>query len=243
MKKLTYLTAMACLSTAAAVQAANTSFTGPYVDGFVGGTFLNGHVKSTAKLTDTPDVAYVKGDNSVTNLGASAGFGVGYAYQYANHFLVGLELTASQINAEMEDPQNFNFGGGVIYSNISVKLENDFALLFKPGYVIGESALAYLLIGARWGNFETTNWLNIDDVGIPPSSITTSAYTAGVTAGVGFKQLLTDHLGVALEYAFTNYGYIEAPEYTALVSGFTFNNSPSVEANTQTLAAQLSYNF
>ncbi len=168
--------------------------------------------------------------------------GIEYAYQFHNGFLLGLAATAGFNNVEFDntlntfdhafttDDTNHFDNYTNVSSTLNVELENDFALLFKAGFVVRHNTLIYALVGPRWGNFESTlnssyNNNGSTDVGcgLGPfakcdnawdatltDSSSNSEYQLGVTAGVGIRQALSEHFMLGLEYAYTHYGDLDS---------------------------------
>ena len=89
--------------------------------------------------------------------------GIEYAYQFHNGFLLGLAAIAGFNNVEFNNTLNtfdhaFTTDDMAYFDNytnvsstLNVELENDFALLFKAGFVVRHNTLIYALVGATLG--------------------------------------------------------------------------------------------
>jgi len=224
--------------------------------------------------------------------GSIAGMvGVEYAWQFDNGLVLGLAATAGFENIQFNNTDDVNnFVAFAVYSatdpdvtpigagnlnsaggnTLKVELENDFAVLFKPGFVLKENTLVYLLVGPRWGNFETSldSTLvqngSVTGTGVTPgswgptgfaTSTSNSEYEIGITAGVGVRQALTDHFHIGLEYAYTHYSDIDSltssfgpfttePANPTPELAFQFDSAAlDMIANTHTVMGTLSYRF
>lgn len=154
--------------------------------------------------------------------------GVDYAYQWHNGFVLGLGVTAGFDNINFNNTElsvlrsssTLIISNNSIESTVAVELENDFAILFKPGFVVRRNTLIYALVGPRWGNIETS--VNSFD-GAEGASVFSDAwdiqfagsddasgYQLGITAGAGIKQMVSEHMSIGLEYAFTHYGDLDS---------------------------------
>jgi opacity protein-like surface antigen len=243
MKKLTFL----MLAFAAHNAQAASPFAGVYVSAAAGGTLLDSQVEQTISVSKPSLVSgEFPSDNDAEGLGGAGWVALGYSYQSHNHFVLGLEATAGQANPEADYTHSLLVAGHPFSSEIKTQLKNDFALLFKPGYVIKERTQLYGFVGPRWGNMESHLSSNVTGA-IAHDKV--SGYELGVTAGLGIAHLVTDHLSVGLEYAYTNYGDIASPNTTSepfiegLGSVVTAHDNPDLSVNTNTVAVQLSYHF
>jgi len=215
-----------------------------------------------------------------------------YNYQFDNGLVLGLAATAGFDNVEFNNTMNVTDAPAVddvsaddafktfstVSSTLKAKLENDFAILFKPGFVVREDTLIYALVGPRWGNFETKLSTSYNNNGIADinsacfsgceifawnetlsDSSSNSEYEIGITAGVGIRQVLTDHFQLGLEYAYTHYGDLDSLENFASTNGPVLScvgtddcvdvamdyvaNAQDLIANTHTVMGTLSYRF
>jgi opacity protein-like surface antigen len=212
--------------------------------------------------------------------------GIEYAFQFHNGFLMGIAATAGFNYVDVdntvttsdftylndEDTNYINYNNADV--TLKAKLDNDFAILFKPGFVVRENTLIYALVGPRWGNFHTTlsssynnnggiDCDSPDDCdsgwnGTLTDSASNSKYQVGITAGVGIRQVIADHVMLGLEYAYTHYGDLDellntaGPEFftnpahggEAITSRVAFSAAAQdLASRTNTVMATLSYKF
>lgn len=208
MKKLFFLSLIFSVPMAQAA----TTYTGFYGNLGVGGTIMDVQVKESVAISD-PGIVDVSFPSKINmeGRGFSPRVGAGYSYQFQNHFVLNAEVTAELDNADVTHRNVMLIFANTIESKVTTELKNDFALLFKPGYVFHQYTQIYALIGPRWGNFVTTLTTTIvDSNGMTKSS----DYKVGVTAGVGLEHLITERLSLGFEYAYTNYGQIQSLQNT-----------------------------
>jgi opacity protein-like surface antigen len=113
--------------------------------------------------------------------------------------------------------------------------------------------LFYGILGPRWGNFATsTSSFFESDTGIPVIANPygkTSGYKVGFTAGLGMQQMLSDHLQISFEYAYTNYGNINTPNVVGLAymagtpTGETVTNLTTIKSHANTGLFAISYQW
>jgi opacity protein-like surface antigen len=192
--------------------------------------------------------------------------GLGYAWQFGRG-VIGLEFTAgiTGVEADYEDELDIKLIGlevAGLTTTLETKLRNDFALLLKPGFVIKDKTMIYAFFGPRWGNFETEMTTDItlgsliSGSGEPEvlfsDSESRSGYRFGVTGGVGIETFVADHFAIGLEYAYTNYGNVPAPDTrittigaSGAVDGLLVNipTDPEVDVQTSTIMMNFAYHF
>lgn len=235
MKKLSFVLLALTVHSA---QAAYLS--GFYINGALGGTLLDVEVDQHFSF-GTPATISIPSEINLSDGNVAGWIGVGYSHRFQNHLVLGAEVTAGATNLTVSHKNGFvpefdDFIDGEIESQLS----NDFAALFKVGYLSKHNTYLYALVGPRWGNFESTL-----DTSIPPFLFTDSesGYQLGVTAGVGIEHMINNHLALGLEYAYTSYGQIDSPRTLVQAEGATILDEADLEASTNTLGVRLSYHF
>jgi len=218
-----------------------------------------------------------------------------YAYQFDNGVVLGLAATAGFDSLEFNNtikvddkPVVDDTSAGDTFTTLSTasstlkaELENDFAILFKPGWVIRSNTLIYALVGPRWGNFETKLSSTYNNAGtavlksgvdcFTPGCLngawdetlsddsSNSEYEIGVTAGLGIRQVVSDHFQLGLEYAYTHYGDLDSLQNRASTNGPVLScmgaddcvdvamdyvaNAEDFTANTHAVMGTVSYKF
>jgi opacity protein-like surface antigen len=231
--------------TAQFAQAAPPPYSGFYASIAGGGTITDFNV-------DQDFVAMIAGNfeaalpSNINMQGGSATglIGVGYSYPFQNNFVLGTEVVAEWTNTEIAHKDElFNIGLGTVGGELKARLHNDFALLFKAGYVFHHKTQLYVLLGPRYGNFKTSITSNYSTVSARDEE---SGYQWGVTAGTGLEHLITDHLSLGIEYAYTDYGHIESPHTDSSDGGappLIVTNDVDIKASSNTVLAKLSYHF
>lgn len=246
MKKLTLLYLLLCAYQASAASHAFEGFSATLAGG---GLILNA---DTQQKPQAGNPSSIEVDMDVeTNVTASSGtgyLGVGYGFQFSHVWFLGFGLTAGLSHAESTYLQEAYFGGSLFSGEVETLLENDFALLIKPGYVVHEHTLIYGLLGPRWGNFKdtVTGSLDISDLDLFTDSQSQQEYRLGITAGAGIVHAFAKHWNVGLEYAYTSYGSWNAPSTLTSfpsVPPSTVTNNAEVSVSTHAVVAQLSYLF
>lgn len=236
--------------------AAPSSFTGTYLTGGIGAT--------STQFNVTPNVGVdeidfrLDGDFDMYATSPYGLIGLSYLYQFKNHFVLGAEVTAGYARTDVETQPSFmETFPGVFFdlsSDVQGRLTNDFALLFKPGYVSRTNTLFYLLVGPRWGNFETSVHTNVgvDSGGglyYASGEAKKSGYECGFTAGIGIQQQFMENMHLSLEYAYTDYRAIDAPSVNAHIfnggadTGFLLVDTPEIEPSTNTVMLAFSYQW
>jgi opacity protein-like surface antigen len=224
---------------------ASALYTGFYATGAIGTTQLYSNIDQPfdVSVPGTIDTIVFPSEGNVQDSDIAGWIGLGYSHQFHNHFVLGAEATAGFTDVETVYQHKMVINAGTFMSKISTELTNDFALLFKPGYVIGRTQM-YALVGPRWGNFESKQATELQDMIVTDKS---SSYQIGITAGVGIEHLLTNHLSLGLEYAYTSYGTVDSLETTGNidVNGFPaiFTDHADIETATNNVVAQLTYHF
>lgn len=246
MKKFSFLLLALTAHAAQASHHGSQHFNGFYLSAAGGGTLID--VDASQQYTLTVPAAGVTilepAEFDVEGGGASGLLGVGYEHQFHQHWVLGAEVTAGATNASVTHRDAALLTDTNLTSKLVTNLRNDFALLFKPGYVFKGHTQLYALIGPRWGNFESTLTTNVITSTLKDS---VSNYELGITAGVGMEHMLTNNLSLGLEYAYTSYGSIESPttNFTGSINSSTFNTTDEtdIKVSSNTVQAVLSYHF
>ena len=230
-------------------------FTGFYLTGAIGGT--NGQFDTSqnteANLPALPVDLILPSEIDLTANNVAGLLAIGYSYQFANQFVLGLALEAGYTNITASNNAHLAVLNGMpnifLDSHIESTLTNDFSLLFKPGYVFNQSTLFYGLIGPRWGNFKTSTSVDFSLVGDGldlsfPYSDSVSGYEIGLTAGLGIQQNIVDHFHLGLEYVYTTYGNIDTPNASGDAGTLgTLTDSPNAKVTTNTVMLGLTYQW
>jgi opacity protein-like surface antigen len=251
---------------------ATNPFTGFYISAGLGGTnavFDTNELLQIGNVDGDPaepiGVAFPFEEDLYQN-SAAAMVGLGYSYQFDMGFVLGIEATANYTNAKVTNTNTTQTGIPLlaaiqIENTLTAQLTNDFALLFKPGFMLTKSTQLYALVGPRWGNIETSisdnlsgvlldGFISFDEFSFP-NSVSESGYVLGITAGLGIEQMITDHLSVGLEYAYTSYGDLDTPSSNIFfddigLGGFPpgtrlLEDSADIDASSNTIMLTLTY--
>lgn len=93
-----------------------------------------------------------------------------------------------------------NDSGFLVANDLNVKLKNAFAVVLKPGVLLGDT-LGYGVIGARWGNFSFSSESNflLTNAGFDVSAGNSkSQYKTGLTLGLGLEHYLCNNIYVTI---------------------------------------------
>lgn len=238
------------LALTASVAHASHHFNGFYASAAGGGIWLDTNIGQTIALGDPANFTVTLPSKINIEGGGTTGYlGVGYTHQFPHQITLGAEVTAGFTNASVTHRSEAILGslGVVISGKVEVQQKNDFAILFKPGYVIKKHTHLYALVGPRWGNFDNHLSTVVSFVGDSRSTKENeSGYQLGITAGVGIEHMLTNNLSLGLEYAYTSYGSLESMQTVGTAdfgSPVPVIDTADIDASTNTLVAQLSYHF
>ncbi len=258
MKKLAFI--LCCLS-AHSVYANHHPFSGLYATGAVGAMSGKFHVNQNAVGNFSQANIDLPSEYDLSAASVVGMLGVGYSYQFDNHFVLGLSLLADYSNLNADNTAKFellnpdpseNNPNIYLINRLESRLSNDFAALFKLGYVFGHSTQFYGLIGPRWGNFQSATSIELlVDVGTPVADFqhagSTFQYELGLSAGLGIQQHVSEQWYLGLEYLFTTYGDIDAPNAsTQLIFGEPIGyltDDPSISVNTNSVMLTLTYQW
>jgi len=245
-KKLLLFATTILLSQAS--MATNAPFTGLYGSMSFGWMNENVDINQKSKFSVLlPTAGFIASDpNSINTIfttsptiranSETGGVAIGFASAFKNVFIFGLEARANieSLNAEYE-----NHGHPIetvplstrLNADSSIKLKNDYSLLFKLGYVLQPNTLIYGLIGPSWGYFNlysTTNATSNVIIGVAPGPeplpifgeisgsvpATDDGYQTGWLAGIGLEYLFWKNASIGLEYTHADYGDLDFPDKT-----------------------------
>jgi len=260
MKKISYLLLLLISQTGWAVGGYQSPKAMHYLTGFyfkagIGGTIGQFDTSQTYLFDQTMIFPFtldqsVEHQSQGTQVAGVLGFG--YSYQIDALWMIGAEFTAGFTSANTSYHNYSNFDGApILNSTVQSTLNNDFALVVKPGLAIQQRTQFYALLGARWGNFENEVSSHFEDTffgisGDQKSSV--SNYVLGFTVGIGVERLLTDHWALGLEYAYTAYGNIPSVsnDYLIELDGEfidSVTDTLTATAAASTLLLESSYRF
>ncbi len=258
-------------------------FTGFSVTGALGGINGNADIQQDATMVTEVESGFqvaehFKHDLDLSETSFAGMIALEYDYQFSSGLVFGLALTAGYDDLEIKNSDTEvvhqsqdrgEFGSNdtsTLTTTFKTTLENDFAILFKPGFVVRHNTLLYALIGPRWGNFETRLSGTVNTHGeahegpmhaswdvTASDSDKTSGYHVGFTAGAGIQQALTDHVRLGIEYTYTRYANLDELKVfdvnmnppTQVVPALAVVDATVDEFNvvTNTVMATLSYKF
>lgn len=189
-------------------------------------------------------------NNSITG-----GLGLGFASALKHTIIWGVEgrVNIESLTAHFDGSFNNASNNFMGNTNTSVKLENDFSLLFKLGYLLQPKTLIYGLIGPAWGNFNLYSSARFSFIQqLPLSGVaaaTESGYETGWLAGVGMEYLISKNASVGLEYTHTDYGNLDFPEriskslniFGIPLPDSSISNSTEINAKTNNVLLKLNY--
>lgn len=197
------------------------TWTGGYIGFQVGGVWQQLGETLTAPLL--PPIAGVPGlpgylDTSYGSKGAIFGGHLGFNYQFAPHFVAGLEG-----DAEGSSAHSYVFSSGSGFGPLSIETYNNFraSIRGRLGYA-QDHLLVYTTAGVAWANYNTT--LNFAFSGNGDQSNYTPI---GWTVGAGVEYAFMGNLSARLEYRYSDFGsstiYSQAPGvvYTGRASDHT----------------------
>lgn len=255
MKKLAGLIFL--LSACTAYAAADNPFQGFDLNVGVGGGIASFDVKSPLELT-LPNAFQIITNNGtkISDSNIIGSIGARYTSPSCKNFV--LAIAASATVDDLEGKKTFQIREVNSDLNITainrVKLYNDLTVNLQPGLVLDDQTLVYALLGARWGYFKTSTQANYhQNLGGPIISATrpyttNSRHKAGFTLGLGIRRLITPHISLGAEYAFTDYGKVDSAGSTTVPIAINGTNLgtlqetlPDIKTYTNTLLVTLSY--
>ncbi len=209
---------------------------------------------------------YEYGDNEARLVGSIA-FGYQLIFDY---FYIGAEVAGTFGGArdfESNDSNSYHYAVETSDDPITVHSGNyskaslrgsEIDLDLKPGFLLDENLLVYARIGAAFNELQLQNsseWSLKDADGWDYPSVTDysseSKNVVGLRVGAGVEYLISEQIGISLDYVHTNYGSIETSTsgHESFLSTDGWNSSISGNANTEvsvstnTLMAGVTYHF
>lgn len=163
------------------------------------------------------DLAARFGSNFIgaRNGGFTGGFELGYDKQFGN-FVVGVVGDVAYV--DYEDVQSAFSNTPASYVE-TTSLDMLATLRARAGFAIGDSILAYVHGGLAAGN-ATTSFIS---VGNPNGVSRGSTSQWGYQVGAGLEGMVTEHVSLGIEYAYTNLG---GRDFVT-----RFNNGPFTSVN------------
>jgi outer membrane immunogenic protein len=179
---------------------------------------------------------------------AIGGFQVGYNWQFAPTWVVGLEGDWSWANAggSFDQPWVFNPGGGAVpgsFTSMSSRLDWISSLRARLGYLILPNLMAYGTVGGAWGKIDYAA-SNFAPGAVPyGTGVAFSNTQGGWVAGGGLEWMIINNWllrGEFLYYSLNNSPSVVVTPVThgALPSGYSWSNT-----NVSVVRAALSYKF
>lgn len=185
------------------IAAPDYNWTAFYIGAHAGGAIAGGIVDPTSG--DTADGQYL------------GGVQVGADYQFAPHWVVGLEGEYSWLSS---NNTAVNFPGGFIYSNDERALGS---VTGRLGYVIGP-ALLYSKAGYAYSDYRQTLTLG----GAPVAFGLDGSRKSGFSVGAGIEYLMTSNWSAKFEYQYYDFGNSTFVTPVPLAAFGAFNNNEHV---------------
>lgn len=244
MKKVISTLALAALLSPLSVFAAQQAFTG----WSAGVNF--GVIDAQSKFNDTtswdlPALPLAFSWNESGRLGKSSGI-IGISLAYADCFSPcwnwAIEGRASWTNLKTGwDRNSLNEAGLLIdHAHLQAKLNQEYGIIAKLGYVLCNQTQLYGFVGPQWGQFKVNSHTD-QFIDSSPSVYTAfvgnggdSDYKTGLLAGLGIETMIDDCISVGLEYDYSNYGSRDV-----FASTNFFHNSVLDTTTTLTKAANI----
>lgn len=270
-KKIAVLSLLFPLS---ALAASANNFDGAYIGAQVGGINGKFNVDQAAAMGNSqPGVGsslwLVPSEQALYDSSAIGGFHLGYSHVFAQYFFIAAEGRANldklevnnysstfASNNSVEEQENLS-----LQQNTYVKLDNEFDLVAKPGFLLGQKSLFYGTIGVAFGNFTATTQAQFSDtlnIQEPPfftfngsSNGSTGAhdsrYKTGLLVGGGIEEMVLPQVSVNLEYDFVNYGNVfnlasASPTQGNMRQG-TLAAASKIDVKTNEVTVGASYHF
>jgi opacity protein-like surface antigen len=149
-------------------------------------------------------------DRSIGDQNFGADAFLGYGHVFNQHYYLGGEIfgTFTNLDAKGND-SNLNLLPGILdsvnvkYSDVETKYS--FGGDIRLGYLFTPRTLAYVLVGADYGNFEVTP-LEISGFGhIDGKYGKFNKHELGLMPGLGIETMITDHLSLRAQYTYSMY--------------------------------------
>jgi outer membrane immunogenic protein len=248
MKRLYFLLVVCLLSFNAIAE--ENSWTGFYVGGNLG--YAEAESKSRVTLGGDwsgESQAYQQffinnAQNKKNPRGGSFGFQAGYDYQFANNFILGIEVDYSDLDID-ENRQtplldDGAFGVDVAFSN-KVEVNHTYSLRSKLGYAFDKTQL-YVTAGfartaAEFSSAAINEFGSYDRLGKKSKTLTSAIW------GIGVEHMFFDNISAKLEYLRfngddTSYDYVDGPG-----DQFAYTERFKVDLDYDMIRAGINYRF
>ncbi len=267
------LTALTILATIPAYAEEPEFEDGIYISGLIGARWadpdwigtntVSGYDELDNFVATETSLLHNTGDDDTQLVGSIA-----VGYQFVNDlFYLGLEVAGTfgdDLEFEASDSNTYFFDENddlTINSSNHAKASlrgSELDLDFKPGILLDENFLIYVRVGAAFNELEiqsSSAWSLHDELGFDhPSASDHSSESNNVTGlrlGAGLEYLITEEIGVSIDYVYTDYGDIKTSTsgfdkmtstdgYESSISG---NAKSKIEVVTNTLMAGVTYHF
>lgn len=204
------------------------SWTGFYVGGQIGASFLN--VELTLNNGVNPEKM------SPTKTGFIGGIQAGYLYQFSNQIVVGAELSYAWTDVTASKTVSTNFGGRLR----SITAQDQFIAALRAGYAFG-SLLPYVKVGYANSGYE----MGFSDL----SRGVVTAYPLngranGWVVGAGIDYALMPNIVMGLEYNYTYFNVGRQASTGINYGSFRYADGwVNMNYSLQSVVARLSYRF
>lgn len=261
-----WISAIVGLACVSSVFANNCPFTGTYVGANFGLIQNDIHHQGTETIFISPITTLNASTNALhkTHSSLLGGLTLGYALPF-QQFLVGIEGRANyqRINSNSSEKYEINTTGTDAFDvpltkNANIKMQQDFAILAKLGFIPNDLVLLYGLIGIDWGKISVSTNSTMpslfagSNVDFMFPSASQSNYEAGLALGLGMEYLFIPCASLGLEYDYANYGSIDYPTVAASATNnatgsaqinTTFNDVNSIKMKTNKVLIKVNYYF
>ncbi|MCC2097788.1 MAG: porin family protein, partial [Hyphomicrobiales bacterium] len=189
--------------------------------------------KFTYPLTVTG--APIAASASVTSGGLLFGATIGYNYQFANNFVLGLEADWSWANVKGQVGLNAAIGPIGIGATAGSELKSFGTLRARAGYAWNR-ALFYVTGGFAWGEVDSGLNAALGPIGV---ALSRSNNLTGWVIGAGVEYALTSNWSFKTEYLYADLG--KGSLFAAVVGPATLNLD--VDTKVHIVRAGLNYRF
>lgn len=215
------------------------SWTGFYIGGNVGYSWGNADTDFnaapiTVNIINNPPISSVSlpgfvGSESVKPAGIIGGGQIGYNWQFASHWIAGVEAdiqaSGQKAGNDFSNPFSFNVRGGAGSSLVAGTAVTDYeakiswfgTMRGRIGYA-WDRVMLYATGGLAYGEVQLggTRTVTGTVLGLPPLSTTTalghSQVNAGWTVGAGVEAALVGNWTWKAEYLYVNLGSLDDPD-------------------------------
>lgn len=178
---------------------------------------------------------------------------VGYNWQFAPQWLVGIEADYGWANRTIRRNGMLYPGGGFpIYltgrgdDSFAIKTTWDASIRGRFGLVATPNTLAYVTAGAAWLHYESTSVCGVVSFCIPggfqPAVITNAHTRLGWTIGGGVEAMLWTHWIARAEYRYADFGTVTNAD-TRGIPGLTQVATYTTHVTSHTATLGLAYKF